>query len=363
MRILRRGFTLIELLVVIAIIAVLVALLLPAVQQAREAARRAQCKNNLHQIGVALHNYHDVHRTFPMGFGGMLTTNGRRGCGKGWSWSSMMLPQLEQANQWSQINFSQTPNDPVNLAAIATPLKAFKCPSDVAPDSAPNPLGNPQATSSYMGTYGHSMRTGPFKDWAQNDYVYFGAFANNGSIALEMYKDGTSNTIMIGETDWKSAGTANGGLNFLYGATSPGPATAGNCPDNQVRDETGVYTLRSGEAPINSFDLQRRIDGGFVLYAADVATNGANRLNRGGIGPIGFSSLHAGGAQFLLADGSVRFLSENIDTSRCQDNKFDSPVDGTGAEPCDTDGISDGGDFKVYQRLHAKADGWQVGEF
>src|SRR5688500_4365529 len=112
----RRGFTLIELLVVIAIIAVLIALLLPAVQQAREAARRTQCRNNLKQIGLALHNYHDVHNTFPMGYcAGMTYVDGASDTSPGWSWATYILPQLDQGPLYNQFNWSAAPD---TVAAI-----------------------------------------------------------------------------------------------------------------------------------------------------------------------------------------------------------------------------------------------------
>src|SRR5437588_8459259 len=104
--ILRRGFTLIELLVVIAIIAVLIALLLPAVQQAREAARRSQCRNNLKQLGIALHNYHDTHRVFPIGFLDTIWGTGETNVSAGWSWGAYLLPYLDNAALYNQFNFS-----------------------------------------------------------------------------------------------------------------------------------------------------------------------------------------------------------------------------------------------------------------
>ncbi|HUQ71374.1 MAG TPA: DUF1559 domain-containing protein, partial [Planctomycetaceae bacterium] len=167
----RRGFTLIELLVVIAIIAILIALLLPAVQQAREAARRTQCRNNLKQLGLALHNYHDNFNIFPMGFSDVVAGNAERN-GSGWAWSAMVLPYLDQAPLYNQFNFNVTPYNCVNCAApitgnqalVGTQLAAFSCPSDVKPATAANNGGAANtsasqgtaaiATSSYMGCRG-----------------------------------------------------------------------------------------------------------------------------------------------------------------------------------------------------------------
>src|SRR5437879_3863735 len=124
----RRGFTLIELLVVIAVIAVLTALLLPAVQQAREAARRAQCRNNLKQLGIAFHNYHGCFNVFPPGYVSgatyPATTNG-------WSWCAQLLPQLDQTPLYNSLNFSAPIESPANLPGAATSLSFLLCPSDL----------------------------------------------------------------------------------------------------------------------------------------------------------------------------------------------------------------------------------------
>ena len=127
-----RGFTLIELLVAIAIIAVLIALLLPAVQAAREAARRVQCTNNLKQIGIALHGYHDAIGAFPMGYAAQLRfVDGATDTAPGWAWAAMVLPQLEQAPLFNAANFRLSVSAPANATVVATPLRTFVCPSDL----------------------------------------------------------------------------------------------------------------------------------------------------------------------------------------------------------------------------------------
>jgi prepilin-type N-terminal cleavage/methylation domain-containing protein len=135
-----RGFTLIELLVVIAIIAILVALLLPAVQQAREAARRSQCKSNLKQLGVALHNYHDVHSVFPPGCVNQEgdTANPDDRDRLNWTWPVYLMPYMDQAPLYEQLNPGPTRataavSDPAKRAVMQQPLAAFRCPSDVGP--------------------------------------------------------------------------------------------------------------------------------------------------------------------------------------------------------------------------------------
>ncbi|MGE0376629.1 MAG: DUF1559 domain-containing protein, partial [Planctomycetaceae bacterium] len=255
----KRGFTLIELLVVIAIIAILIALLLPAVQQAREAARRTQCRNHLHQIGVAMHNYHDVHLVFPMGHAGLTTNSNRQGCGKGWSWQAFILPQLEQDNLHATIDFNNPPhaNWPGNLTAIQVPQKVFSCPSDIKPDMTMNPDGSQQATSSYVGCAGAFMLEQSWRDFNTQDQVALnGVMVNGQSFDVAKFIDGTSNTIMAGETSWEYAP----GLGLLYGTTdSANQLAAGfpaaemaNCPGNIVSNHSLFFFARSGLAPIKS---------------------------------------------------------------------------------------------------------------
>ena len=146
----RGGFTLIELLVVIAIIAVLIALLLPAVQSAREAARRIQCTNNLKQLGLALHNYHDAVQVFPPGYvAARRFFDAETDTGPGWSWASMILPQLDQGPLFSAINFSLPVQAPANATAARTNVAGFLCPSDQFQESTfpvTDGLGNTVAT-------------------------------------------------------------------------------------------------------------------------------------------------------------------------------------------------------------------------
>lgn len=334
------GFTLIELLVVIAIIAILIALLLPAVQQAREAARRTQCKNNLKQIGLALHNYESTYRVFPIGFLDVLSTNTAAKDG-GWAWDAYVLPYIDQAPLYNSFNFNYHPfgsgADPAgnNFRGVATPLAAFKCPSDIKPNTRPINENNAQgngtsalATTSYAGSMG-SFDGDPCDNSATFVTV---PVRNNGLFIVNMphriadATDGTSNAIAVGEIYWQpqiTVGTTNYGSerNFQFGniTTAGGP----NC--NQVGPATnGPFNhLRSTRKKLNG-----PLIGGDVHRA--------------------FHSLHVGGAQFVLADGSVRFVSENIEHT-ATDWK---------ASPDNTNGP-----YGTWQRLSAIGDGQPLGEF
>lgn len=228
----RRGFTLIELLVVIAIIAILVAILLPAVQQAREAARRSTCKNNLKQIGLAMHNYHDIHRTFPIGMqmrrlgeipGSGSPNNSRRG-GTGWGWSFFILPQLEQTAIFDQVNVNNSLYDiiptaetaatpAVNEPLIRTPISVFQCPSNPAPETR-SFQGHEQATAGYKGNGGafHQWGGWPFNNQKQAN----GVLMLDSRIQMKDITDGLTNTVLVGEAaNWNVSQNC-----MLYGAAN-----------------------------------------------------------------------------------------------------------------------------------------------
>ncbi len=185
----RWGFTMIELLVVIAIIALLAGLLLPAVQAAREAARRTQCRNNLKQIGVALHNYHDIHRTFPPGRERSLVD----GQGRCFSAYAHILPQLEQANAFQMVDFNFNPEATQNVPIMNFPMSILLCPSD----SYPIDIQNNRAVHNYLLNTGTSF---PLSPRNPGNVPINGIFYENSSTKLRDITDGTSYTVCISET-------------------------------------------------------------------------------------------------------------------------------------------------------------------
>ena len=323
-----RGFTLIELLVVIAIIAVLIALLLPAVQQAREAARRSQCKNNLKQIGLALHNYHDTFTLFPPGYidGGVHPRDG------GWSWQAQILPQLELGNIFDSLNYNLPPHGPTAIAGTngnftREPVAVFSCPSDPKPEtdrmhgSGAASFQEEYATSSYCGVIGafepsHACAN----DGGPPRNRLTGLFTINKCRSMGDIVDGTSNVLVVGEVTW---GTEDGAStnNFIYGSVKMGgEADCSNISATGCSPYTGMRATREKiNAPVNN-DWRN------------------------------FHSRHTGGAQFLLGDGSVRFISENI-------NNTVAPFGGANGYQANPRNIG------TYQRLGSINDGLVAGEF
>jgi len=305
----RKAFTLIELLVVIAIIGVLVALLLPAVQQAREAARRSQCKNNFKQLGLALHNYHDQFGMFPW-----ATANGPYSTPshvKNHSGYVMLLPFLDQAPIYNTINHSAPMGSnlgatwgPVSGAVLATggvpaanaaagsnKLNVLLCPSDNGPQSivGDGNYGCVPGVLAYMTTYGFSS-TSPnaWGYWKDENMYARGFFGENSNCSVRDIADGTSNTVAMVETTLKVA---------------DGHVMAWSCRA-YAGSSIDFAALSGGARKIN--------DWGCCAWTSPAyGTNQVGQLGEWG-SP---GSLHTGGMQVLLGDGGVRFISENIDAT------------------------------------------------
>jgi prepilin-type N-terminal cleavage/methylation domain-containing protein/prepilin-type processing-associated H-X9-DG protein len=337
----RRGFTLIELLVVIAIIAILIALLLPAVQQAREAARRTQCRNNLKQFGLGLHNYHDTNRGFPIGGTGTSGTLPRAG------WQTRILPNMDQAPLYNQLHWDG-PRPGVEYGgvqgSVSRQVLADKdeagekqvpyamCPSNPWPSHVAASTSTPFKTTAnwaqacYSGSIGSqptpssSGSCSPFNVFAQtfsgcpasqtnygrstNPQCISGMFSYYGPfIRIRDVIDGTSNTIFVGEVRPDCYTTSHRTWGWWF-SNSNGNAHA------------------STVAPINEFTTCPN-----STQISNPACTNPNNYNYS----WGFKSYHEGGVHFLMVDGSVRFVSENVD-------------------------------HRMYQRLGGRADGQPVGD-
>ncbi|WP_437202298.1 DUF1559 family PulG-like putative transporter [Planctomicrobium sp. SH664] len=317
---LRLGFTLIELLVVIAIIAVLVALLLPAVQQAREAARRSQCKNNLKQIGLALVNYNETHGVYPPGWvqrpgsagyiydpANVTATGFLRSSVDmpAWGWAAFILPYVEEGGV-----YSQTVGANVLLENMMTPdsiimkkLTIYRCPSDVGPvvRNAGGKWMN-SAISNYAGNMGHQGVKNGAEGGKPGETT--GLFWGQSNVRTRDITDGMSNTIAVGEAAHEH-GAEIWNAKAWAGCRKGGDAEC-------IKDILG-----DGRAGINT-----------------PSTAGTERAEA-------YHSMHAGGANFALADGSVHFISEHIEYKTKPSNKIDS----------------------VYEMLLSREDGLPLGAF
>jgi prepilin-type N-terminal cleavage/methylation domain-containing protein/prepilin-type processing-associated H-X9-DG protein len=315
----RNGFTLVELLVVIAIIGILIALLLPAVQAAREAARRSQCSNNLKQLVLGTHNYHDTYNCLPPG---AIYNSGPDA--QEWGWGVLIMPFVEQQGLYDALE----PNHralyhvlddttfPQGRQLLQTPLQVFRCPSDEADDlltgkdrywgaTAQSVPGNYRAaTSNYMAVAG-LRKVGRIRN--------NGAFPVRDSMKFAKIKDGTSNTFAIGERNYYCAagywaGTRN--------ADGDGPRGSDYC--------LGTVSRRLNEAD-NSLD--------------------SNSCWQG------YSSYHPGGAQFAMCDGSVTFISETVDFQNPNNWNNNADLNNSQKDACGT-----------YQRLGVRNDQRPVGD-
>jgi prepilin-type N-terminal cleavage/methylation domain-containing protein/prepilin-type processing-associated H-X9-DG protein len=270
----RRAFTLIELLVVIAIIAILIGLLLPAVQKVREAASRIQCYNNLKQIGLGIHNYHDRAGKLPPGY----TDNGawpNPDVGPGWGWAAHILPELEQDNLYRQIDFTKGVGDPVNAAARAQFLKVLWCPSDryVGTFTVSDGVNNyVVAHASYVACNGNDgvddMSTPP----------HTGAFVRGTPLRFADVTDGLSNTFFVGER-----------CTTMSLSTWTGAITNGMVPSVRAPG------FSSGASALVLGHCGPHLPNDHIVTDADA-----------------MSSAHIGGVNFLFGDGSVHTINNAI---------------------------------------------------
>jgi prepilin-type N-terminal cleavage/methylation domain-containing protein/prepilin-type processing-associated H-X9-DG protein len=274
----RSAFTLIELLVVIAIIAVLIALLLPAVQSAREAARRAQCVNNLVQLSVALQNYESSHEMLPPGVVNPTGPIKNIPVGYHMSWISQILPYMEQTNTYRKINFNAGAYDPSNTVVRAHQIQTLLCPSDAG------------ARVSASGSAANSNYAGCHNDVeAAIDTGNNGVFFLNSHVRFEDVTDGSSFTIFVGEhlLDPRDLGWISGTRGTLRNSgTRINQTVVGNSLPPFSEDEDDDSTKKPGQVAGGELEESLRVGG--------------------------FSSRHPGGANFAFGDGSVRFLKNTI---------------------------------------------------
>lgn len=276
-----RAFTLIELLVVIAVISALVALLLPAVQQAREAARRSACVSNLKQLGVALHNYEGQFRTLPpsstsqIDFGVWSPNPASYHLH---SWASLLLPQIDQGNLYQQMNYNVSALAPQNYASAAQRIPLYRCPSYTGPDFSQDGMYTRLSPNYAIRNYAAMGATNVGNLWQSPDGVFYA----RSRTRVSDISDGLSNTLFLAETREQNA------MVWIDGGTA--------AVSSHRYDESNAPSYAGPELSLN--------------YAPYYVADGQGIDSR-----YGPSSMHAGGVEHLLGDGSVRFISQHVAVS------------------------------------------------
>jgi prepilin-type N-terminal cleavage/methylation domain-containing protein/prepilin-type processing-associated H-X9-DG protein len=317
----RCAFTLIELLVVIAIIGVLMGLLIPAVQKVREAASRIKCSNNLHQIGLALHSYHDVNNRFPPGYvDGNTNPNSTPDLdvGPGWGWAAFLLPFMEGDNLYKQIDLTKPVGAGPNVQVSLYHMAAYECPSDpyqqefdVYDSNFSSPIAR-IAHANYVGCsgweecfygVGGNPQSGAGTDGLPGPFGLSGVglFYRNSRTRFASVVDGTSSTIFVGERSMNHAP-----------ATWTGAVPGGRCPAWMATQPPSINSAPPG-APYANADYAEA----FVLSHGN-ATH-VPSADFPIFDPDTFYSMHAGnGVNFLFGDGSVHFLTRSINPTTFQ---------------------------------------------
>ncbi len=312
----RRGFTLIELLVVIAIIAVLISLLLPAVQSAREAARRAQCVNNLKQIGLALHNYESAQGAFPMGLIRFTLPACDAASNRRHTMFAMLLPFMEQGNVYGGLNFDFGASSIRNITTQELLLQAYVCPSDEKSTGPLNPAGGPLQfigvnQSSYAGNagtielfrYRYATANAANCRHIEGD----GAFVISWNYGIYNITDGTSNTFFVGEASRFRGQPASWQFPWNYGEWF----TLVGAPAGSSASAThGIaYSAVRPNSPLQLMGAMSNVN---TAIDPDPFT-WWNKPQTQSYGSFGFRSQHPGGVNFMFGDGSVRFIKQTID--------------------------------------------------
>jgi len=286
MRYRRSGFTLVELLVVIAIIAILVVMLLPAVQAAREAARRAGCLNNIRQIGIAMHGYHDTQGAFPSGWnedGPSLASAPNL-----FGWGTFILPFIEEQELYNKFDFGIPLNQPPNIDWIGQVITTYRCPSDQAPEVDSTaayfhyfPAIPAHARSSYVASGANFALC----DYNISEHLNTGVFYRNSGTRIRKISDGTAHTLMAGERTGEDPDVTVGNFGEAYWSGVRG----------QIMNSLSCYSAQVIAA------TEYRVNG---VYVYTPVLNNPQKTN-------GFSSVHPSGVDMLLCDGSARFMSND----------------------------------------------------